>query len=89
MTAFYSMRLIYLTFLTDTNATQSTLKGSHENPLEMSIPLVLLGLGSIFVGYIFKDAFIGVGSNFFGNSIFVNPINVNLLESEFLSPIVK
>jgi NADH-ubiquinone oxidoreductase chain 5 len=55
----------------------------------MSITLVILGFGSIFVGYIFRDAFIGPGTNFFGNSIYVNPNNLNLLEAEFLSPIIK
>jgi len=55
----------------------------------MSIPLVLLAFGSIFVGYIFRDAFIGVGSDFFQNSIFVNPQNINLLEAEFIKPITK
>jgi NADH-ubiquinone oxidoreductase chain 5 len=34
----------------------------------MSAPLVLLALGSIFVGYLFKDAFIGLGTPFFSHS---------------------
>jgi NADH:ubiquinone oxidoreductase subunit 5 (subunit L)/multisubunit Na+/H+ antiporter MnhA subunit len=32
MTAFYSFRLIYLTFITDTNASQKVFKSSHESP---------------------------------------------------------
>lgn len=31
----------------------------------MSAPLVILALGSIFVGYLFRDAFIGLGTPFF------------------------
>lgn len=88
-TAFYSTRLIYLTFVSNTNAPQHAFKSSHENPLQMSIPLVILALGSIFWGYIFRDAFIGVGSDFFGSSIFVSPQNLNLLEAEFIEPILK
>ena len=88
-TAFYSTRLIYLTFISNTNSPQYSFKTSHENPPQMSIPLVILGLGSIFWGYIFRDAFIGVGSDFFANSIFVSPANLNLLEAEFIEPIVK
>jgi len=55
----------------------------------MSVPLVILAFGAIFVGYIFRDAFIGVGSDFFGNSIYVSAENLNLLEAEFIEPIVK
>lgn len=89
LTAFYSVRLIYLTFITDTNSTQSHLVGSHENPGQMSIPLVILAVGAIFVGYFFRDAFIGLGSDFFGNSIYVNPSNINSAEAEFISPLIK
>jgi len=55
----------------------------------MSFPLFILSIGSIFVGYLFKDMFIGVGSTFFGNSIFVLSTNINLIEAEFLDPIFK
>lgn len=88
-TAFYSFRLLYLTFITDSNAPQKTFIHSHESPINMSLPLFILSIGSIFVGYIFKDMFIGVGSSFFGNSIFVLPNNINLIEAEFLDPIIK
>jgi NADH-ubiquinone oxidoreductase chain 5 len=53
----------------------------------MSLPLFILSIGSIFIGFLFKDMFIGMGSTFFGNSIFV--LNVNLIEAEFLDPIIK
>jgi hypothetical protein len=55
----------------------------------MSIPLLLLGLGSIFVGWFFKDMIIGPGTPFFGNAIFVLPNNTNIFEAEFLSPTIK
>jgi NADH-ubiquinone oxidoreductase chain 5 len=55
----------------------------------MCVPLIVLGFGSIFMGYLFKDAFIGLGSDFFQNSIFIRGGNMNLLESEFLEPLTK
>jgi NADH-ubiquinone oxidoreductase chain 5 len=56
----------------------------------MSVPLFILAIASIFVGYIFRDAFIGLGSSFFGNSIFVLPNNADIaIESEFISAIFK
>ena len=72
-TAFYSFRLLYLTFISNSNASQLTFKNSHESGFKMSFPLFLLSIASIFVGYIFRDAFIGLGSSFFGSSIFILP----------------
>lgn len=86
-TAFYSFRLIYLTFITDANAPQKTIVHAHESPIAMALPLFILSIGSIFIGYVFKDMFLGVGTTFFGNSIFV--LDVNIIEAEFLSPIIK
>lgn len=96
-TAFYSFRLIYLTFLTDPNAPLSTYSiscsgeqgGGGESPANMSVPLIILGFGSIFVGYLFKDMIIGPGTPFFGNAIFVLPEHYNLFEAEFLDPSIK
>jgi len=52
-------------------------------------PLVLLSLGSIFFGYIFKDLFIGIGSDFFSSSIYIHPKNINLIDSEFIPFYIK
>jgi len=90
-TAFYSFRLIYLTFLSETNSRKDIMKQVHDAPILMSIPLVILCFGSIFVGYIFKDMFIGMGTDFWGNSIYsFNYLNdVLVLESEFLNASIK
>jgi NADH-ubiquinone oxidoreductase chain 5 len=60
-----------------------------ESPANMSIPLVILAFGSIFVGYLFKDMIIGPGTPFFGSAIFVLPSHVNIFEAEFLAPSIK
>ena len=88
-TAFYSMRLLFLTFITNTNAPQSTFLKAHESPWNMSLPLVILAFGSIFVGYLGRDAIIGVGSDFFSNAIFIHPSHINVLEAEFIPVGVK
>jgi len=88
-TAFYSMRLIYLTFLTETNSYKQIIKGAHESPIKMIIPLFVLCLGSIFYGYLNKDLFIGLGTHFWGNAIFILPKNLLFLESEFLDYNIK
>ena len=56
----------------------------------MAIPLGILSIFSIFFGYFTKDLFVGIGTNFWGNSIFVHPNHLALIEAEFsLSPLVK
>jgi NADH-ubiquinone oxidoreductase chain 5 len=46
-------------------------------------PLLLLALFSIFFGFVFSDLFVGMGSDFFKNSIFMHPKNISLIEAEF------
>lgn len=55
----------------------------------MSLPLVILAFGSIFVGFLFRDAVIGPGSDFFGAAIFILPDNNNLISAEFMDLGVK
>ena len=88
-TAFYSFRLIFLTFYAKTNNYKKIISNAHDAPLNMAIPLVVLGFGSIFIGYILKDVFIGLGTDVFSNSIYINPYNINFIESEFLPFYIK
>ena len=55
LTAFYSIRLVYLTFVTNTNSKREVLMGVHEPSFNITLPLVLLALGSVFAGYLAKD----------------------------------
>ena len=55
LTAFYSIRLIYLTFITNTNSKKEIYIGAHEPSFNILFPLLLLALGSIFVGYLGKE----------------------------------
>lgn len=90
ITAFYSFRLISLVFLTTPNGQKQSYLNSHESNLAVIIPLLLLALFSIFFGYVFSDLFVGVGSDFFGNSLFIHPNNISIIEAEFsINPIIK
>lgn len=86
ITAFYSFRLISMTFLTVPNAPKGDYEHSHEQPMIVVIPLVILALMSIFFGYIAKDAFVGMGSDMLTSSLFVHPNHVTLVEAEFSIP---
>jgi len=85
-TMLYSVKLIYLTFLTYANAPKGNYEKAHESPWTMSIPLVILGILSVYLGSISKDFFVGLGSPGFGNSIFIHPNHVILTDTEFGVP---
>jgi len=88
LTAFYSFRLISLVFLTVPNGIKNVYLNSHESNFAVVIPLFILALFSIFFGFVFSDLFVGVGSDFFGNSIFINPNNISIIEAEFSLPLI-
>nr|WRO39384.1 NADH dehydrogenase subunit 5 [Floccularia luteovirens] len=88
ITAFYSFRLISLVFLTTANGPKISYLNIHEANLAVIIPLLVLALFSILFGYIFSDLFVGVGSDFFANSLFVQPNNISIIETEFSLPLI-
>nr|YP_009430321.1 NADH dehydrogenase subunit 5 [Nicotiana attenuata]ASZ83476.1 NADH dehydrogenase subunit 5 [Nicotiana attenuata] len=87
-TSYYSFRSLFLTFLVPTNSFGRDILRCHDAPIPMAIPLILLALGSLFVGYLAKDMMIGLGTNFWANSPFVLPKNEILAESEFAAPTI-
>ena len=71
LTSIYSWRLFFKTFHGTYNNTEIQLEETHESPKIMLSPLLILSVGAIFSGYLFKDFFIGNSSdNFWGESIF-------------------
>jgi len=89
-TTLYSIKVLYLTFLTNPNGPIVNYKKDHaaqEGDIFMSLPLIILAIFSIFFGYISKDIFIGLGSGFFAdNSIFIHPVREIMLNTEFAVP---
>jgi NADH-ubiquinone oxidoreductase chain 5 len=83
-TTLYSVKVLYLTFLANPNGPKVYYKHAHEGNLFLSLPLVILAIFSIFFGFITKDIFIGLGSNFFiDNSLFIHPIHEIMIDTEF------
>jgi len=70
MTAFYSWRLLFLTFHGRTRADDHTFDHAHESPPVMIAPLLVLALGAIFSGFLAKEYFVGHQMDeFWGSSI--------------------
>jgi len=86
-TMLYSVKLIYLTFLTYANAPKKNYEKAHESPWNMSIPLFILGILSVYLGNLTKDFFAGLGSQGFGNSIFIHPNHIIINDTEFGVPL--
>lgn len=59
MTAFYSWRLLIMTFHGKPRADKKTMDHIHESPWVMLLPLFVLGLGAIGAGYVFYEDFVG------------------------------
>lgn len=89
LTSFYSIRLIYMTFLKPSNSSKYFSKNAHESDIIMLIPLFILCLGSIFIGFLFKDLFLGLGVDTWNNSLFQLATHVSYFESEFLPFYIK
>jgi len=83
-TAFYSTRVIFLVFLSEPNGHRAVILNAHEGCWKLTFPLFILALLSIVVGYMTKDLFIGFGTNFWGSSLFILPINYHLVDVEFI-----
>ena len=88
-TTLYSVKVLYLTFLTNPNGPLVNYKQAHEGDIFMSLPLIVLAVFSIFFGYITKDIFIGLGSGFFAdNALFIHPSHEIMLDTEFGVPTI-
>ena len=78
LTSVYSWRLIFKTFHGTYNNKKIKINEMHESPMIMLLPLIVLSIGAIFSGFLFKDLFIvhGGENNFWGESVkFLNPLS--------------
>lgn len=89
LTAFYSTRLLYLTFLSTPNGYKSVITSAYDSSYQICVSLALLSVPSVLIGFYTKDMFIGLGTDFWGNSIFVLPKNMNMIDAEFIDHTFK
>ena len=71
MTSFYSWRLMFLVFNGKTRMAEEDYRKVHESSSIMLIPLMILAIGALFFGFIFKSYFIGYNSDEFWNGSIV------------------
>ncbi|MEQ8601936.1 MAG: NADH-quinone oxidoreductase subunit L [Marivibrio sp.] len=72
MTAFYSWRLLLMTFHGPARADEKTMAHIHESPPVMTIPLAILAVGAVVSGFAFYPWFVGDGMDgFWRDSILI------------------
>src|SRR3989442_171139 len=64
MTAFYMFRLIFMTFFGESRVDHHTEHHIHESPRSMTVPLIILAIGSVLAGYVGFPAWL-CGNNAF------------------------
>ena len=76
LTAFYSWRLLFMTFNGKSRADHHVVEHVHESPWVMIGPLLVLGTGAIVAGKLLDSTFIGEGwQEFWNGAIFNAPSN--------------
>lgn len=73
LTAFYSWRLLFLTFHGSVRGDETVMGHVHEPDLWMSIPLLLLCMGALFTGYLGVDPFLNAGEAFWRYALALVP----------------
>ncbi|MDA1089234.1 MAG: NADH-quinone oxidoreductase subunit L [Proteobacteria bacterium] len=74
LTAFYSWRLLIMTFHGTSRASAKALAHVHESPKVMIVPLFVLAAGAMFMGYLGFESFVGHNAEqFWGQAILVLP----------------
>jgi NADH-quinone oxidoreductase subunit L len=88
LTAFYSWRLLFLTFHGKPRADEKVMAHVHEAPAVMWIPLVALAIGAIVIGYLMLPM-VATDIDFWGTSILVLPTHTALADAHHVDFWVK
>jgi NADH-quinone oxidoreductase subunit L len=79
LTAFYSWRLLFLTFHGEPRADHEVMHHVHESPKVMIVPLIVLATGAVVAGFLGYNVFVGEGREaFWRESILVLPQHASL-----------
>ena len=81
LTAFYSWRLLFMTFHGKSRADHDVLEHAHESPWVMLGPLIVLSIGAIFDGWALDNWFIGADWPHFWNGAIFNAANNHVIEN--------
>ena len=90
LTAFYSWRLLIMTFHGKPRASKEVMDHVHESPAVMTIPLFVLALGALFSGYLLYELFVGHHwKDFWRDAIFILPTHTAMENAHHVPKLVK
>jgi NADH-quinone oxidoreductase subunit L len=90
MTAFYSWRLLFMTFHGQPRADEKVMAHIHESPRVMTVPLAFLAAGALGAGIIFAPLFVGeYRAQFWQNSLFILAANDSVAAAHHVAAWVK
>jgi NADH-ubiquinone oxidoreductase chain 5 len=81
LSATYSARLLILAFISRPNYPRIISPLISEPSSLMTIPLLVLAVGSVFFGYLTHDLFLGLGNTFYQQALFIHPNHLALLDA--------
>ncbi len=88
LTAFYTGRLMFMTFHGEPRADHETMHHVHESPPVMTVPLIVLALGAVFAGWL-GHGLIAPNHHLWGHAIFTREGNDVLETMEHVPGWVK
>jgi NADH-ubiquinone oxidoreductase chain 5 len=88
-TGFYSIRLLYYTFLSEANGHRKVYESSHDAPIRIAFPLRVLSIGSIVAGWFTKDRRIGLGTPYWGQSLYTHVDSIARIDAEWMPNEIK
>src|SRR5581483_8102923 len=89
LTAFYSWRLLIMTFHGKPRADAETMHHVHESPWVMLIPLFVLAAGAVAAGYFAEEYFVGADRGaFWKHAIVVLPAHDSIAAAEHVSALI-
>ena len=90
LTAFYSWRLIFMTFHGKPRSPAHVMAHVHESPPSMSIPLFVLAVGAVLAGWLFYGLFIGdFWDDFWRQAIYISPSHHAMHDAHYVPLWVK
>ncbi|KAF0140408.1 MAG: NADH-quinone oxidoreductase subunit L, partial [Rhodospirillaceae bacterium] len=90
MTAFYSWRLLFMTFHGQPRADEKVMAHVHESPPAMLMPLLMLAAGALFSGWIGYESFVGEHREaFWGQAIAVQAAHDSIVAAHHVPMWVK
>nr|YP_004927904.1 NADH dehydrogenase subunit 5 [Yarrowia phangngaensis]CCC29020.1 subunit ND5 of proton translocating NADH:ubiquinone oxidoreductase [Yarrowia phangngaensis] len=81
LTCVYSMKMLYLTFYSNPNNSTITYYNAHESNMYITLPMFMLSMFAMFAGWLLKDIYLGMGTEFVGTNVLPN--NFSYYDTEF------